>query len=103
MFAIVGGTCTFASLLVLAALHTSVAIVGIGWLAIGMIVYPVYRHRHGLDLTTTTKVAIPRPATETESEYESVLVVFDEGITCLRWWRPQRSSPPVVAAGSTSW
>ena len=55
------GTCTFASLCVLAALHTAVAIAGIGWLAIGMIVYPVYRHRQGLDLTTTTKVAIPRP------------------------------------------
>ena len=38
-----------------------VAIAGIGWLAVGMIVYPIYRHRHGLDLTTTTKVAIPRP------------------------------------------
>ena len=78
LFAIVGGLCTFASLLVLAALHTAVAIAGIGWLAVGMIVYPVYRHRHGLDLTTTTKVAIPRPATETEAEYESVLVAFDE-------------------------
>jgi basic amino acid/polyamine antiporter, APA family len=78
LFAIVGGTCTFASLCVLAALHTSVAVVGIGWLVVGMIVYPVYRHRHGLDLVTTTKVAIPRPATETEAEYESVLVAFDE-------------------------
>jgi basic amino acid/polyamine antiporter, APA family len=78
LFAIVGGLCTFASLLVLAALHTAVAIAGIGWLVVGMIVYPTYRHRHGLDLTTTTKVAIPRPATETEAEYESVLVAFDE-------------------------
>jgi basic amino acid/polyamine antiporter, APA family len=78
LFAIVGGACTFASLCVLAALHTSVAIAGIGWLAVGMIVYPIYRHRHGLDLVTTTKVAIPRPATETEAEYESVLVAFDE-------------------------
>jgi APA family basic amino acid/polyamine antiporter len=78
LFAIVGGACTFASLLVLTALHTSVAIAGIGWLAVGMIVYPVYRHSQGLDLTTTTKVAIPRPATETEAEYESVLVAFDE-------------------------
>jgi APA family basic amino acid/polyamine antiporter len=78
LFAIVGGICTFASLCVLAALHTSVAIAGIGWLAVGMIVYPIYRHRHGLDLVTTTKVAIPRPATETEAEYESVLVAFDE-------------------------
>jgi APA family basic amino acid/polyamine antiporter len=78
LFAIVGGFCTFASLCVLAALHTSVAIAGIGWLAAGMIVYPIYRHRHGLDLTTTTKVAIPGPATETEAEYDSVLVAFDE-------------------------
>jgi APA family basic amino acid/polyamine antiporter len=78
LFAILGGICTFASLCVLAALHTSVAIAGIGWLVVGMILYPIYRHRHGLDLTTTTKVAIPRPATETEAEYESVLVAFDE-------------------------
>jgi APA family basic amino acid/polyamine antiporter len=78
LFAVVGGGCTFASLCVLAALHASVAIVGIGWLIVGMIVYPVYRHRHGLDLTTTTKVAIARPATETEAEYQSVLVAFDE-------------------------
>jgi basic amino acid/polyamine antiporter, APA family len=78
LFAILGGFCTFASLCVLAALHTSVAIAGIGWLCIGMIVYPIYRHRHGLDLTTTTKVAIPRPATEAEAEYDSVLVAFDE-------------------------
>jgi APA family basic amino acid/polyamine antiporter len=77
LFAIIGGLCTFASLLVLAALHTAVAIAGIGWLMVGMIVYPIYRHRHGLDLTTTTKVAIPRPATETEAEYDSVLVAFD--------------------------
>jgi len=78
VFAIAGGICTFASLCVLAALHTSVALAGIGWLAVGMIVYPVYRHRQGLDLTTTAKVAIPRPATETEAEYESVLVAFDD-------------------------
>ncbi|MBV8946748.1 MAG: APC family permease [Solirubrobacterales bacterium] len=78
LFAIVGAFCTFASLCVLAALHTSVAIAGIGWLAVGMIIYPLYRHRHGLDLTTTTKVAIARPAVETEAEYDSVLVAFDE-------------------------
>ena len=54
------------------------AIAGVGWLAVGMIVYVVYRHRQGLDLVTTTKVAIPRPATETEAEYDAVLVAFDE-------------------------
>lgn len=77
LFAIVGGVCTFASLVVVAAMHASVAIAGIGWLAVGMIVYPIYRHRHGLDLTTTTTVAMAQPVVEHEAEYQSVLVAFD--------------------------
>jgi APA family basic amino acid/polyamine antiporter len=77
LFALFGGVCTFASLCVLAALHTSVAIAGIGWLTVGMVVYPVYRRRHGLDLTTTTQVAMPQPVVEEEPEYGSVLVAFD--------------------------
>jgi basic amino acid/polyamine antiporter, APA family len=77
VFAIVGGACTFASLVVVAALHTSVAIAGIGWLTVGMIVYPIYRHRHGLDLTTTVTVAIPKPVVDHEAEYQAVLVAFD--------------------------
>ena len=48
-----------------------------GWLALGCIIYPVYRRRQGLDLTTTTKVAIPRPVVDHEAEYESVLVALE--------------------------
>ena len=77
LFAVVGGACTAASLVVLAALHTSVAIAGIGWLTVGMIVYPIYRHRHGLDLTTTVMVAMPKPVVDHEAEYQAVLVAFD--------------------------
>jgi APA family basic amino acid/polyamine antiporter len=77
LFAIFGGFCTFASLCVLAALHTSVTIAGVGWLSLGMIIYPIYRHRHGLDLTTTTQVVLPKPVVDHEAEYESVLVAFD--------------------------
>jgi APA family basic amino acid/polyamine antiporter len=77
LFAIFGGICTFASLCVLAGLHTRVAIVGIGWLVLGLTIYPIYRHRHGLDLTTTTQVVLPKPAVEQEAEYGSVLVAFD--------------------------
>jgi APA family basic amino acid/polyamine antiporter len=54
-----------------------VAAAGIGWLTLGMIIYPIYRRRQGLDLTTTTKVAIQRPVLEHEAEYESVLVALD--------------------------
>jgi APA family basic amino acid/polyamine antiporter len=77
LFAIFGGACTFASLVVLAALHTSVTIAGVGWLTLGMILYPIYRHRHGLDLTTTTTVVLPKPVVDHEAEYDSVLVAFD--------------------------
>ena len=58
-------------------LHLDVAAAGVGWLALGMVIYPLYRRRQGLDLTTTTKVAIPRPVVDHEAEYESVLVALD--------------------------
>jgi APA family basic amino acid/polyamine antiporter len=77
VFALVGGFGTLGAFLVVTALHLDVAAAGIGWLAIGMVVYLLYRRSQGLDLTTTTKVAIPRPVTEREAEYESVLVAIE--------------------------
>lgn len=77
LFALFGGIFTFLAFVVVTALHVDVALAGIGWLALGMAIYPVYRRRQGLDLTTTTKVAIQRPVLEHEAEYESVLVVLD--------------------------
>ena len=58
-------------------LHLDVAAAGVGWLALGMAIYPLYRRRQGLDLTTTTKVAVPKPVVDHEAEYESVLVALD--------------------------
>jgi basic amino acid/polyamine antiporter, APA family len=77
LFAVLGGLGTGLAFVVVTVLHVNVAIAGIGWLTLGCVVYPLYRHRHGLDLTTTTKVAIPRPVVDHEAEYESVLVAFD--------------------------
>jgi basic amino acid/polyamine antiporter, APA family len=77
LFALFGGIFTFLAFLVVTALHVDVALAGLGWLALGMAIYPVYRKRQGLDLTTTTKVAVQRPVLEHEAEYESVLVVLD--------------------------
>jgi APA family basic amino acid/polyamine antiporter len=77
LFAIVGGIGTALAFVVVTALHFDVALAGMGWLALGCAIYPVYRHRQGLDLTTTTKVAIQRPVLEHEAEYESVLVALD--------------------------
>jgi basic amino acid/polyamine antiporter, APA family len=77
IFAFVGLFGTATAFVVVTALHIDVAIAGIGWLSLGVLIYVAYRHRQGLDLTTTTKVAIPRPVTEREAEYQSVLVALD--------------------------
>jgi APA family basic amino acid/polyamine antiporter len=77
LFAVFGGIGTALAFAVVTLLHLDVAAAGIGWLTLGMLIYPIYRHRQGLDLTTTTKVAIQRPVLEHEAEYESVLVALD--------------------------
>jgi basic amino acid/polyamine antiporter, APA family len=78
MFATLGAIGTGLAFLTVTILHPTVAAAGIGWLALGVIVYIVYRRRQHLDLVTTVKVAIPRPVVDTEAEYDSVMVVFDE-------------------------
>jgi APA family basic amino acid/polyamine antiporter len=77
LFAVFGGIFTLLAFIVVTALHVDVALAGLGWLSLGMVIYPIYRHRQGLDLTTTTKVAIQGPVVEHEAEYESVLVALD--------------------------
>ena len=54
--------------------NPTVAVFGVAWLALGMVVYLLYRRRQGLDLTSTHKVAIPQPVVDHEAEYDSVLV-----------------------------
>jgi basic amino acid/polyamine antiporter, APA family len=77
LFAVFGGLGTALAFVVVTFLHLDVALAGIGWLALGCIIYPIYRHRQGLDLTATVKVAIPAPVVEREAEYESVLVALE--------------------------
>ncbi len=77
LFAVIGGLGTGIAFVVVTFLHLDVAAAGTAWLALGMVIYPVYRRSQGLDLTTTTKIAIPLPVTDREAEYESVLVALD--------------------------
>src|SRR3954471_16734490 len=71
LFAVLGGLGTGMAFVVVTFLHLDVALAGTLWLALGILIYVVYRHRQGLDLTTTTKIAIPRPVTVAEAEYDS--------------------------------
>jgi APA family basic amino acid/polyamine antiporter len=77
LFAVLGGTGTAISFVVVTVLNPVVALAGTIWLVLGIALYVVYRRSQGLDLTTTVKVVIPRPVTETEAEYQSVLVALD--------------------------
>jgi basic amino acid/polyamine antiporter, APA family len=79
LFAIVGGTFTAIAFVVIVVLHPAVSIVGVGWLAVGSIIYILFRRHHGLDLTSTHKVAIPQPVVDHEAEYDSVLVPLSDG------------------------
>jgi basic amino acid/polyamine antiporter, APA family len=79
LFAVVGGLGTASAFVVVTLLHPAVAAAGTGWLALGIVVYVIYRRRQGLDLTTTHKVAIPQPVVDHEAEYNSVLVFFADG------------------------
>ena len=78
LFAIVGGTFTFIAFVVIAVLYPTVSVFGVGWLALGVVIYVVYRRRQGLDLTSTHKVAIAQPVVDHEAEYDSVLVHFGD-------------------------
>jgi APA family basic amino acid/polyamine antiporter len=79
MFAVVGGLGTAAAFVVTVALHPDVAATGVGWLALGVVVYLLYRRAQGLDLASTHKVAIPQPVVDHEAEYDSVLVPLADG------------------------
>jgi APA family basic amino acid/polyamine antiporter len=76
-FAVFGGIATVLSFLVVTILHPEVAIAGTLWLALGIVVYTIYRRRHGLDLVTTAKIVLPQPVTATEAEYKSVLLALE--------------------------
>jgi APA family basic amino acid/polyamine antiporter len=84
LFAVFGGLGTAIAFLTVTLLHADVAVAGVGWLAVGVGVYVVYRRRQGLDLTSTLKVAVPKPVVEHEAEYESILVAFQDERTYSR-------------------
>jgi APA family basic amino acid/polyamine antiporter len=90
LFAVLGGLGTGLAWVVVTVLYIPVAIAGVGWLTLGMIIYVVFRRRQGLDLVTTYKVAVQRPVLDTEAEYEAVLLVLDA----------QRYMPTVVATAA---
>jgi APA family basic amino acid/polyamine antiporter len=77
LFAVLGGLGTGLAFVTVTALHAEVALAGVGWLAVGILAYTLYRRNQGLDLFATFRVATPVPATEHDIEYESILLVYE--------------------------
>ncbi|HEY2654156.1 MAG TPA: universal stress protein, partial [Solirubrobacteraceae bacterium] len=79
LFALAGGAFTAIAFVVIVVLHPVVAVVGVGWLLVGTLMYVWFRHHHGLDLTSTHKVVIPHAVIDREVEYDSVLIPALDG------------------------
>ncbi|HEX6781769.1 MAG TPA: amino acid permease [Solirubrobacterales bacterium] len=79
--AVLGGLGTFIAWLVVMALNPRTLVVGLGWMALGIAVYVLYRRNQGLPLTQTVKVVLPEPLGVEEVEYRSVLVAFEDDET----------------------
>ena len=76
--AVLGGLGTFSAWIVVMALNPRTLAVGVGWMALGIAVYVLYRRNQRLPLTETVKVLLPEPLGVEEIEYRSVLVAFEE-------------------------
>ena len=74
--AVLGGLGTFAAWIVVMALNPRTLAIGAGWMALGLLVYMLYRRAQGLPIRQTVKVVLPEPLGVEEIEYRSVLVAF---------------------------
>ena len=76
--AIVGGLGTFGAWIIVMALDTRTLYLGAGWMALGAVVYLLYRRSQGLPLSETVKVQALSPLGVEEVEYRSILVAFED-------------------------
>jgi APA family basic amino acid/polyamine antiporter len=78
MLAVFGGLGTFTAWIVVMALDPPTLAVGGGWMAMGMVLYVLFRRQQKLPLTETVKVVTPEPLGVEEVEYQSVLLAFED-------------------------
>jgi APA family basic amino acid/polyamine antiporter len=78
LFAVLGGSGTMLAWIVVSVLDLRVLTAGGVWIALGIVVYVLYRRNQGLSLTQTVKAVQPKAIVEREVEYESILVVFED-------------------------
>ncbi|MFM9045368.1 MAG: APC family permease [Solirubrobacterales bacterium] len=77
--AVIGGLGTFLAWIVVMALNPVTLLVGSLWMAIGIVVYLLYRRYQNLPLRETVTVVMPEPLGVEEIEYRSVVVGLRPG------------------------
>ncbi|MGK2877339.1 MAG: universal stress protein [Solirubrobacterales bacterium] len=80
LFAILGGIGTGIAWLTVTVLDFATLVVGVVWMAFGIVFYVAYRRSQGLPLTETHKIAAPKLIVDHDVEYDSILVVFEDGV-----------------------
>ena len=78
LFAVFGGLGTLGAFLVTSALFADVRYAGLGWMALGMTIYVLYRRNQGLPLTETVRAEPKVTGPEVELEYNTVLLHLTE-------------------------
>jgi basic amino acid/polyamine antiporter, APA family len=78
LFALFGAFGTGTAFVVVAVLNLTTLLAGGVWMAIGLVVFVLYRRNQGLSLTQTVKAVQPKAIVDHEVEYESVLVAFED-------------------------
>ena len=76
--AVIGGLGTATAWVVVMALNLGTLFIGLAWMAVGLVIYVVYRRNQGLTLKDTAKLVHLEPLGIEEPEYKSVLVAFEE-------------------------
>jgi len=101
-FAIIGGIGTLTSFVVTIALNHTTAVVGLGWLATGMLIYVLYRRSQRLPLTRTVLAPQVQVGPAVEVEYRSILLpissdALDDEMTATALKLAAESRAQVVA------
>jgi APA family basic amino acid/polyamine antiporter len=74
LFAIIGGAATGGAWVVQVATHPLERTIGFGWMAIGPIVYVLYRRTQGLTLTETSRAPVVVPPPSVDIAYHAIMV-----------------------------
>ena len=74
LLSIIGGIGTFTVWCVVVATHAEGRLIGFSWMAIGIVVYVVYRKAKGYSLTKTVEKVVVPISMQTDIDYDQILV-----------------------------